>query len=374
MAEESVLTGTEFTDAMAASAVPAAAPPSIPEPPPPPPSAPEPPAQSTPPEPVAPPAPPAPAEPEGPSTTEQLRRAARNLGIDVGDEGSPEEIALVALQNIHAVRQAQAYQQQQTPAPPAPEKSKESEWNKDDYFKDKWGVEWLPEYDQYLASGVIVADPELGTYVAKPGYEAVVAQVLPRINEAQQKITQRWKGLTRGNLYKEVYETIENPLMRQVEQLVEERLSRIQQQTQTQTVVERFETENASWMYQYDPVTKQQVPTADGDRMIRAVQRVYASGETDPSRAIKEALEITGLQSRLGGQQSAPAKSQQSAAAPVTPAAPVVQDTKQSFLERAKQASAYSPSASGPGNDPGVQVADETDLDRLFVRSFQSSR
>lgn len=367
-------TGTEFIDAMSSAPVtPTQEPvaPVQPEVASPPVSAPEPPVQQSVPQPAAPPDPPAPEQDR--SSKELLRSAARRMGIEIRDEDAPEEIAIVALQNLHATRRAQeALLAQQLAAsapqqPPAPQAKPKDEFDIDAYFEQKWQTSWSPEYDQYIQNGLVVPDAETGTFVAKPGYEVVVAQVLPKINEAHQRNARQWAEFTKRNPYKEVYKEIEDPILRRVERLVEERLAAIQQQNQTQDVEQRFVEENASWLYQQDPVTKEYVPTADGARMFRAYQALYSSGETNPAKAIKEALELTGLSSRVGGQQAAPPQ-------PVQPPAPSSQDTRQSFLERAKQASAYSPNANGPGTDPGFQVESENDLDQLFIRSLQSSR
>lgn len=355
-AEETTLTGTEFTDAMQPPAV---APPE---------AAPAPEAVDTP---VAPAqeaveTPTDPEQAEGPNTASMLRNAARKMGIEIQDEDSVEELALIALQNLHAVRQAQKQYQPPAPEAVAPVQADPNKWDPDSYFDQKWGVQWSPDFDQAISSGIVVTDPETNTYVAKPGYEAVAAPILPRLNDAYRQVSQKWAGLTKGNLFKEVYNVTKDPILREVERLVDERLSRVQQQTVTQSVVEKFEQDNSSWMYSQDPVTKELLPTPEGSRMIRAVQALYAQGETDPRRAIQDALEITGLSERTKPKQ---------AAAPVqAPTAVSSQSPQQSFLERAREANAYSPSASGPGSDPGNQVVSEDDLNRLFVRSFQGSR
>lgn len=377
MSTELESTGNEFVEAMRQVAASAPAPEPVAQPPVQPPpqqvSTPEPPVQ----QPVS-PEPPQPQTPVPPepvadrSSKEMLRNAARKMGLDIRDEDEAEEIALVALQNVHAARRAQEYLLQQQLAAqgqPAPETKKppKDEFDLDAHFEKRWQTSWSAEFDQYIQTGLVVPDPETGAFVAKPGCEVIVAQVLPKINEAHQRNHRQWAEFTKRNPYKEVYKEIEEPIVRRVERLVEERLAQLQYQNQTQDVEQRFVNENASWLYQQDPVTKEVVPTADGSRMFRAYQALIATGETNPANAIKEALELTGLSARIGGQQAAPPQ-------PVQPPAPIVQSPQQSFLERAKQASAYSPSVNGPGTDPGFQVTNEADLDQLFVRSYNSSR
>ena len=136
------------------------------------------------------------------------------------------------------------------------------------------------------------------------------------------------------------------------------------------SVVDRFEQDNAAWMYATDPVTRQAQPTPEGERLIQAVQASFASGETDSGRAIQWALQVTGLSDRAG----------QRAVAATPPPAPVQaaptpnQSPQQSFLDRARSANAYSPSANGPGTDPGLQVSSEEDLNNLFSRALQSQK
>ena len=306
-------------------------------------------------------------------TAALLRDSARRLGLEVRDEDSPEELALAALQNIHALRLAQAQLAQAQAKPPAPapvEPTPEKGWSADDHFQKQWGVNWTPEFDQAIASGIVVQDPETNLYVAKPGYEVLAQSILPNLNTAHKAIHDKWAKLTKGNLYQNVYEATRDPILREVERIVEERMARAQQQTQTMSVVDRFEQENASWMYATDPVTRQAQPTPEGQRLIQAVQASYASGETDSGRAIQWALQVTGLSDRMG----------QRAVAATPPPAPVQaaptpnQSPQQSFLERARSANAYSPSASGPGTDPGLQISSEDDLNNLFSRALQSQK
>lgn len=305
-------------------------------------------------------------------TAALLRDSARRLGLEVRDEDSPEELALAALQNIHALRTAQAQQiaQARQPAPASVQAVPEKGWNANDHFQEKWGVNWTPEFDQAVASGIVVQDPETNLYVAKPGYEVLAQQILPKLNEAHRAIHDKWSKLTKGNLYQNVYEATRDPILREVERIVEERMARAQQQTQTMSVVDRFEQDNAAWMYATDPVTRQAQPTPEGERLIQAVQASYASGETDSGRAIQWALQVTGLSDRAG----------QRAVAATPPPAPVQaaptpnQSPQQSFLDRARSANAYSPSANGPGTDPGLQVSSEEDLNNLFSRALQSQK
>ena len=309
-------------------------------------------------------------------TAALLRDSARRLGLEVRDEDSPEELALAALQNIHALRLAQAQLAQAQAKPPAPapvEPTPEKGWSADDHFQKQWGVNWTPEFDQAIASGIVVQDPDTNLYVAKPGYEGIAQQVLPKLNEAHRAIHDKWAKLTKGNLYQNVYEATRDPILREVERIVEERLARAQQQTQTMSVVDRFEQENASWMYATDPVTRQAQPTPEGQRLIQAVQASYASGETDSGRAIQWALQVTGLSDRAG--QRAVAATPPPAPVQAQPPAPTPnQSPQQSFLERARSANAYSPSANGPGTDPGLQISSEDDLNNLFSRALQSQK
>lgn len=304
-----------------------------------------------------------------------LRDSARRLGLEVRDEDSPEDLALAALQNLHALRVAQAQQiaQAKPPAPAPVQPAPEKEWNANDYFQEKWGVNWTPEFDQAVASGIVVQDPETNLYVAKPGYEVLAQQILPKLNEAHRAIHDKWSKLTKGNLYQNVYEATRDPILREVERIVEERMARAQQQTQTMSVVDRFEQENASWMYATDPVTRQAQPTPEGQRLIQAVQASYASGESDPGRAIQWALQVTGLSDRAG-QRAVAATPPPAQVQAQTPAPTPSQSPQQSFLERARSANAYSPSANGPGTDPGLQVSSEEDLNNLFSRALQTQK
>ena len=381
--DDSTLSGSEFTDALAAATATAPAPQAPVADPTPAPSSPPPvePVQPPPAQPdPAPPTPdPAPAQPpravEPPQqrqddTLSILRKSARQMGLDIADESSAEEALLVALQNMHALKVAQQQMAAQKPVP-EPAKAdpvkKSDEFDPDAYFGEKWGVSWSPEYDQAITSGIVTQDPATGMYIAKPGFESVANPILPKMNESARAISQKWQGITRSNFYKDVYNVTKDPILREVDRIVQQRIAEIQSRTTSQNVVEKFESENASWIYTQDPVTKQQVPTQDGERLISAVQAMYAQG-LEPSQAIQQALFITGLNNRTS-KQAAPAP------APVAPAVPPPsQSPQQSFLEKARNANAYSPNATGPGVDPGLQINNEADLDTLFTRSLLLSR
>lgn len=306
----------------------------------------------------------APVEQEQPQdTTAALRAAARRMGLDISDETTPDELAVIALQNLNAMRSAQAAKAKQEE--PKPEPAQTNEWDPDRYFEEKWGASWSPEYDQAISQGIVVQDEKTGKYVAAPGYDVVAAPILPKLNEAHQKVVSKWQSITKGNLYKDVYQATRDPIMREVERLVEERMSQVQQQTSAQDYAQQFDEQNADWMYQEDPVTKSYVPTPEGQRLIKAVQVMYRQGETDAKRAISEALEITGLADRVGK------KAAKAVAAPAKQEPKETQSPQQSFLEKARQ-NAYAPNASGPGTDPAFQVNSEADLNNLFVRVYNS--
>jgi hypothetical protein len=316
---------------------------------------------------------PEPASPVEPDTAAILREAARSLGLSVSDDESIDQIATFALQQIHREKQVQKIlaerQYQPEPAPaPQPAAPKEEEWSPEKYFQDKWGVpQWKPEYDQAVQSGILVLDSTTGLYKPAPGYESVAATLVGPINEAERARQQTWQKLGRDNLYKNVYDVTREPLLRDVEAKIAEAFQRQQaelqaqqQQTAQQSVVEKFEQENAEWLYRKNVVTGQHEPTPDGQALIQAITELRESGVQDQSKLLELALKVTGL-----------GKRPEPAAAPSPEPAKPSQSPQQSFLDKAMRKNAHSPNATGPGTELEAQVEDEGDLNNLFVRAYQ---
>ena len=242
---------------------------------------------------------------------------------------------------------------------PAEQASDPQQWTKDQHFKDKYGgPTWSPAYQQLADSGQIKQDPDTGQWMAAPGYEMSVGQVINDVNAAAIHKAKFWQNLTNGNPLETIYSSIEDPVTRLVNERVEQILAEREQTNQGRTVVSSFEEANASWMYKTDAKTGQRVPSEAGQAFFNTVADLRESGITDQAKLIAVASKLHGV-----GQ---------------TPAAAVAQATapskQESFLESARQRAEHTPNARAGGADEAPQIMNDRDLDSIWERSFAASR
>jgi hypothetical protein len=323
--------------------------------------------------PATPPVAPQPAQPAA-QPPNPLFEMARQAGFQLGENPTADEIARMAIQQVQSLNPMAQYAQQllphaaefqkfleaqqaQQPTPESPD-----EWTPEKYFDGLWGSQWDGRYSTAIEQGMVQRDPETGMWAPVPGYEMIVAGILPGMNEAQHKQTQNWQQITRANPYQHFYEKLQEPMQRawraDMQKAIQEELSRVKQET----VVEQFEQQNSAWLYTNQ--NGQRAYSPHGQKFVEAFRTLQDGGIKDQSLLLK-------LAAQLAGAPSAP-----SPAVPAVPAVPnpvaasVTQ--QQSFLNNAIQQSGHS---AGSAPDPVSPVnVQENDLNNMFVSAFRSSQ
>lgn len=316
---------------------------------------------------------------ESPDTSrslEAMRTSARNLGIEVGDDVTEADLALAAMRRINELRptldfasrvapyadkfsEYLASQQQAQAQQPA--ETKEEEWSVDAHFKKAWGgPEWLPEFDQLMASNTVEYDEETRMYKAVPGYEMTLGPTLQKLNEANQYRSKFWKDLTNGNPYQTMYNSMVEPMRRAWQQDLEEYIERRERAAQERNAIQTFEHENSSWMHTIDPVTGQRMFTDKGADFMDTIQSMMKQGLTDPMQILEWAKKIHGISQQSNAGESLKPPS-------VRQPAPPQQTFRENTLKRAQKSS---------GNvNVGESLEGESSLDinSLYKQAFQKT-
>jgi hypothetical protein len=120
---------------------------------------------------------------------------AQQRGFDTAGCEKPDDFAAKLLDEYQRAQAVAAWAQQnvqQKPEPPpaASAPPKEEEWSLDGHLKKHWGLpQFDPAWQEAIASGVIVKDPETGQYVPRPGMNSwmtVNPVMLQQVNSWQQ--------------------------------------------------------------------------------------------------------------------------------------------------------------------------------------------
>ncbi len=137
--------------------------------------------------------PPSPAAPEATQSQFDLLDYAEQHGFDTTGFEKPDDFAARLIEEYQQARAVAAWAEQnvqprqEVPSrPQAP--PKEEEWSLDSHLKKHWGLpQFDPAWQEAIASGVIVKDPDTGQYVPRPGasWMTVNPAVLQQINTWQ---------------------------------------------------------------------------------------------------------------------------------------------------------------------------------------------
>lgn len=352
---------------------------------------------------------PATAVPAGtspPPPVNPLLAQARQLGISVNDDVSPEQLAASVMEHYQAqqpyiqygqsllphaqiVNEALARAAQGGVPQPQPESAPvEQQFDSSAYFAKKWNVpQWKEEYDFAIERGLVSRDPDSGMFVAaNPQAGPMVAGMLPELNRAYQMQAKNFQDFLRGNPYQKFYEVLQEPLQKQLEQQISQRVESALQEYQRNQRIDRFEQEHSGWMYNKGQSGQVDFnrPTPEGQKFLQAVQTLRNGGMQDLEQVTSIALQLAG-------------RAPQQAAAPVAPAAPQFQATipfpqqaapqgfqqtsvytapQASFLEEALARSAHTPSAGATAvQSPDAPVIlSESDLENLFTNEYRALR
>jgi hypothetical protein len=355
---------TTFSDAMASQAAPDATP-AAPDSSPP--SSPE----------------PAPVAPAAPSTDPELLAMARSAGLQFGETADAATLARMALENYQRSQPYVQYAQQIAPYAdkfqqwlneqnaPQQEAPKEEEWTPEGYFKQKWEApEWNQQYNNAIQQRMVQKDPSTGLWVASQGFEVSAASMVAEMNRAQASQAQLWQDLARGNPYQKFHDVLMEPMRRAWKKDMEEFVQGQMGRQKALTAIEQYEQQNSHWLYQTD-ATGQRVPTAEGSRLISAIQKLSAFSD-DPQERLTLALELTGIKPPAA--QAPPATPQNPiAAANSAPANPGAKPLLDVALERASHA----PSAQvGSLPTPPAQsvMLSEGELDSMFTQQLRAMK
>lgn len=323
--------------------------------------------------PATPAAPVQPVQPAAPSTPtpNPLLEMARQAGFQIGDNATPEEVARLAIQQVQSLSPMAQYAQQLLPHAAEFQKFLEAqqtqqtqapteEWTEGKYFDEQWGSQWDSKYSVLVDQGMVQRDPNTGLWTAAPGYEYMVAGVLPAMNEAQHKQTQNWQAITRGNPYQHFYEKLQEPMRRAWQADMEKAIQQQFTQLKQESALEQFEKTNADWLYSQQNGQRNYSP--HGQKFIEAFKTLHQGGITDQNLLLTLAAQIAGAPS------AAPAQAVPTVQNPVA-----ASDAQQkSFLQNAIDRSGHS---AGSVADPLAPVnVEETDLNSMFVSALRTSQ
>ena len=262
--------------------------------------------------------------------------------------------------------------------PAAPAEPKEPEWTPEQYFQEKWQAPtWDAQFDVAINNNYVSRNSETGLWESSPGFEQMTMGIVPKMNEVLAHSQQQWQDLTRGNPYEKFYDALHEPMKRawqsDIERIVEQRM----EAQQTASNAERFEQDNAQWLYAQDQNTGQRVMTEQGQQFYEAINYFKERGVTDPQSLLECATRTV-----RGAQQTQPP-----ASATPTPQAPVPQPTttpapadgttpQSTFIQNALDRARHQPNAGGftqQAPDNPVNVG-ENELNNMFISSFEASQ
>lgn len=327
--------------------------------------------------------------PSDPSNEFDISAVAREVGLNVEGKSDADIVREIASQYKQLKPYAE-YGQQLVPyadqineyfnsqgKPVEQKPADEDEWSEQAYFQKQWNTpQWSESYDFAEQAGIVQVNPETGLYEAAPGREQMAMPLLNGMNEAVVARRQQWNKLMQGNLWEQAYNSLVTPLQKKwqedMEKKIEERLSSMQ----TQSFVDKFESDNADWLYVKDQTTGQLNMTEKGREFYDAISQLKQNGISDPRTLIDFAKRMVAaadtLQPSQGQQQVQPQPHQ--APAEQTSPEQVSAEKQKSFLENAMDKARHSPSSGGfttPAPDHPVNVS-ETELNSMFVSGFKS--
>ena len=326
-----------------------------------------------------------------PPSLSALALAAQKAGLTC-DGLSDEQIAQSMSDHIVRTRPYATYGQQMAPyadqireyfergtpsgqpTTPAPVEPEEKVWDAEKYFSEKWPApKWDDTYNFAIQNGMVQRSAETGMYEPAPGYEQMVLELLPGLNRATTWTAQQWQGITRGNPYQQFFEVLQEPLRHawqdDVQRIVAEHFDR----QQTEQRVNRFEADNAGWLYALDQQTGTQILTPKGQTFYNEIANLRERGIDDPQTLIDLASRLVGA-----GQSTAPLSAPTSVLPPVVPVTPQAASAQQqtTFLQNALERASHAPSAGGFSHiapDHPVSV-NENELNNMFVSALREAR
>lgn len=317
---------------------------------------------------------------------------ARELGINVPENATIDDVANAVIQQYREMtpyanygRGLMPHAQQisdllvrSTQQPEPPPADPEPEWNPSDHFKQQWNApEWKEQYNVAIQNGMVERNPQTGLFQAAPGYEQMVIGILPGLNEAHQFQAQKWQGLMRGNPYENFYEALREPFQRSWTEDIRKEIERQFGRQQRMGEVQRFEQENAAWMYQQDQ-TGNYVPTEQGREFLGHVKMLRENGMRDPGQIINVATRMMGASLQQPAQpqqpqQQAPQGSESPNTIPFQQPKPSPQQT---FLQNALDRAGHSPqSGAATVDSPDAPVhMSQGDLENAFINAHRAKQ
>lgn len=319
----------------------------------------------------------APASQAGTQQVSPVYALAQRIGLNVNANASDDEIAAAfqshmrQLEGFAALGQqalSQQVAQQQPPTPPAP---KQDEWDLKAALQSKWHVpEWKEEYQTAIDRGLVVKN-EQGLYAPAPGYELQVAPILQPLNEAIIQRSNQWTKLMQGNPVEFMYESLIEPIRRQVRQEFEQFYSQKAVEQQQQSFVSQWEAQNKDWFY--DASNK---PTAEGQWFVNQLAQLDGKMALDQAIRFVDSMRSTyrEFQKNLAPPNNAQAQQPAAPQAPTQQAATTTQ--QQSFVQSAAQRASHTPRAGGVTvQSPDYQPDNisELDLRNLFKNAYRAA-
>jgi len=297
---------------------------------------------------------------------------AQQRGFDTSGFEKPDDFAARMFDEYQRAQSVAAWAQQNVqprpePQPAVPSPPKEEEWSLDGHLKKHWGLpQFDPAWQDAIASGVIVKDPETGQYVPRPGLNSwmtVNPVTLQQINAWQQGYEKNVRDFLQDP-YRKVIEVVQEVFDRRYAkpEVLDERL----QQQRTTDYLAATEERLAPFLYA-DPAN---VPDYRDPRFAqnlteygKTFYRVFDDfASVNPNAPTELLIQKTLQYAPMPQTQAQP----QTTAAPSQPASPPQQDT--SFLgdalaRAANQASGITPPT--PQN-AGPRVMNSSDLKNLI--------
>ena len=335
-------------------------------------------------------APAADPDPQPSDTLNELLNKATELGISTAGMTSEQELAEAILEQIRVMQPEVRYAQsvraqlaQRAQQQPVEQQPPSDAWDTNKYFEEKWGGPvWKPEYTAAAERGLVTRNED-GNWTPTPGNEIAAGALAGEMNAATLHRQQFWENLGNGNFYQSTWGVLEKPIEQKIEEMVQQMLESREYSNRQASAVERFEQENAHWLFQRDPSTGEMVPSELGSQLIGRVRRLQQRGIGSAEEALEEAL--IGFPVPENPQNPAPNPPNPVANAnpsannqpnePPENSGGGVQKTKQeTFLDRARRVQSHSASTRGADSEEAPQVQTEGDLNTFFERAYRKSR
>jgi hypothetical protein len=255
----------------------------------------------------------------------------------------------------------QKFLQQQQAAAPAEAAVDPNEFDLDKHFDKEWGAPaWDKQWDFFIDKEMLVKDEETGLLVPKPGYEAMVAPHVQKINDALELQSKQHLNLFRGNPYKAIHQALSPVLKREMEQFFTERFGAQQTQAQQQTELQSFEKQYGSQLF--DQAGQ---PTAIGAKLGQIAGRMMDNGMPE-----HEALTLAAEAMGLSAQAAAPAAAQPA----IAPTPAQASGAKvESFIDQARRNASHQPNSAphaGPTTNPAQPyVSGEVELANMWSQA-----